>query len=881
MGCYVSSCSTEEPPNVDSSSESENEVEQEKNDYINFGDGVSTEYSFAQEGGSISIGFECGDDWTAQPVNNRADGWLTVSPVSGKKGSAQLTITAIGNEDYEERSASVKIKSGETEKMLRFVQKQKDAILLSSSKVDVSCEGGSFELNVESNVGYEIDIECDWIKIPKSKAMVKDVLVFGVDANTTGDKREGIIIITGNGISETVTVYQAAERRLTLTADRFNFSEEGGAFTVDVVTNEDFEIKFPAVDWIVEERSRALSTHTFNYSVLPNNTYESRTADIIYISKNDTLLRDTVSVMQMYKGAIVMAQNNYDIALDGGLVEIELSTNVSLEVSIDVDWITEVVSKSRGLEKMTRTFWVAANDGTGLRKGSITFKEIGGVKQQTVVINQAGVDLQKEALIALYKATGGDNWTRKDNWCSDKPLSEWYGLMCYGPEGKVRYINLPWNNLVGELPDEIFSLTSLDHLNFEGNEIAGELSEKIGNLSNLQFLGLSNNKMSGSIPVSLSQLTKLEYFSFEMNMLTGNVPAELEGMPNWEAVIKDRIEPQLPGYGFTYPSTIQMIPLGDNFYMHPDGYALEYRIDKDRMLSDAEVMALIEKFYTKLNDSFDFVQLVYNVLIPEAIGVGAAASFSTVYDMDIEGLGLGRTNYLHQYGNPKNLRGIVTTYSHNGLWAIYHELCHYWGALDIGQEGIATNGASGREYAHWGVSDVNGVLGGFKASTLERNVDGNSKKYKASSPDGGLYDRFAPISISSNYYAPLELYMMGMIPKNEVGPITVFKDVSGTTADNPLKNGVFYAESEEIVTIDDIINKYGERKPSYLDSKKNFRMATIVISSRQIYDKEWDTIVNCLKIIEAEKGSNGRLSFKEATGGKGSIITTGLNSERK
>lgn len=34
----------------------------------------------------------------------------------------------------------------------------------------------------------------------------------------------------------------------------------------------------------------------------------------------------------------------------------------------------------------------------------------------------------RQMLIQFYKDTRGDNWTRNDNWCSDKPLNQWYGV---------------------------------------------------------------------------------------------------------------------------------------------------------------------------------------------------------------------------------------------------------------------------------------------------------------------------------------------------------------------------------------------------------------------------------------------------------------------
>ena len=37
-------------------------------------------------------------------------------------------------------------------------------------------------------------------------------------------------------------------------------------------------------------------------------------------------------------------------------------------------------------------------------------------------------ETDREALVALYNATNGENWFRSDNWLSDAPLGEWYGV---------------------------------------------------------------------------------------------------------------------------------------------------------------------------------------------------------------------------------------------------------------------------------------------------------------------------------------------------------------------------------------------------------------------------------------------------------------------
>ena len=44
------------------------------------------------------------------------------------------------------------------------------------------------------------------------------------------------------------------------------------------------------------------------------------------------------------------------------------------------------------------------------------------------VVAQGSVARDRAALGAIYRATGGDNWTDTANWLSDAPLEDWYGV---------------------------------------------------------------------------------------------------------------------------------------------------------------------------------------------------------------------------------------------------------------------------------------------------------------------------------------------------------------------------------------------------------------------------------------------------------------------
>ena len=478
----------------------------------------------SQEGGTVSISFTTTADWTASLVNTRAESWITVTPNSGSKGKNEITITATTNETYDERNATVVLKCGSDSKNIVVTQKQKDALTVTSSKYEVASKGGNISVEVKANINFEVEVKADWIKQVKSsntRALTTSNLNFTIEPNETGDKREGEIIIKSGELSETVKVYQGFENFITLTQKDFTIPEEGGNVDIEIKSTLNYEVKMLSdVDWITEVQSRAVSTHTHHYTVSPNDTYDSREAKIVFYDPKDENVADTVSIYQMYKGAILVARNEYQFGIDGGTLNLTVQTNLEFDIEISDSWIQQV-QPTRALTEYNLSFAISKNTEQKDREGTITVKDKNSDKKQVVTIKQSYVDPEREALIALYKATNGDNWTNNTNWCSDKPVSEWYGITIQDGEF---WIDLPNNNLAGELPKEIGSLKRLTHLLLSGNNITGTIPEEIGNLDRLTILELSSNSIEGNIPKEIGNLKEVKNISLSSNKLEGNIP---------------------------------------------------------------------------------------------------------------------------------------------------------------------------------------------------------------------------------------------------------------------------------------------------------------------------------------------------------------------
>ena len=80
-------------------------------------------------------------------------------------------------------------------------------------------------------------------------------------------------------------------------------------------------------------------------------------------------------------------------------------------------------------------------------------------------------ETDREALIALYNASGDPNWLRW-NWRSDVPISEWIGVTT-DDNGRVTKLDLSENNLSGEIPPELGNLASLRALDLHSNDLNG------------------------------------------------------------------------------------------------------------------------------------------------------------------------------------------------------------------------------------------------------------------------------------------------------------------------------------------------------------------------------------------------------------------------
>ncbi|XP_038882430.1 receptor-like protein EIX1 [Benincasa hispida] len=94
--------------------------------------------------------------------------------------------------------------------------------------------------------------------------------------------------------------------------------------------------------------------------------------------------------------------------------------------------------------------------------------------------------------------------------------------------GLMTSMDLSYNNLSGEIPEEITALFGLISLNLSGNNLRGNIPQHIGTMKSIESLDLSRNQLWGQIPQSMSNLTFLSYLNLSYNNLSGQIPSSTQ-----------------------------------------------------------------------------------------------------------------------------------------------------------------------------------------------------------------------------------------------------------------------------------------------------------------------------------------------------------------
>ena len=268
---------------------------------------------------------------------------------------------------------------------------------------------------------------------------------------------------------------------------------------------------------------------------------------------------------------------------------------------------------------------------------------------------------------------------------------------------------------------------------------------------------------------------------------------------------------------------------------------------------------LASRFYGIYEDVFDYLVFQYNLPRARTYRCGGYLPIGNT----VAGIGVSTEDWFKEDYGSVALTGAVWLSDRRCLSydILSHEIMHTWANFVLPMP-VRTG-------PHWGFSSANGVLGGFDRSKIADLGDG---RYAVEQ------DIFRP-------YSPIELYLAGWLPAEEVPPIWVARDGRWTARSDENNRRIFTASQVEEWPVERIIEEHGMRTPDVADSQKVFRTAFVLVA-----DRENPAQTSLLEELSAwvrsysnraNDADDETFNFFEATGGRATLATGELTRWQK
>lgn len=361
---------------------------------------TSERFEVDKNGGTIDVEVKANVNFDIE-IPQEYSNWIAYMPGTRGLTATNLQFKISKNNEPEVREGKVIIKSGELSETITIYQTGEKVLILNQKEYAVSDQGVTINVEVTSNIDYEIVMPpVNWIsETQKTRGIITNTRSFVIAPNPTYDAREAEIIFRdkNSSLQETVTIYQMQKDAIIVAKKSYNFDNKGGELALSLQANVDVDIEIPEAsqEWITQALpTRALTERILNFVVAANDEYDKRKGEII-VKNSQKNLSDTIKIYQTQKDAIILTQNEYSIPNEGGNFAVEVRSNIDFSVYIDSgdSWLRQVTT--RGLTSHTLNFIADANTTYDTRKAVITITNTANNLKESIKVSQS----QKNAII--------------------------------------------------------------------------------------------------------------------------------------------------------------------------------------------------------------------------------------------------------------------------------------------------------------------------------------------------------------------------------------------------------------------------------------------------------------------------------------------------
>ncbi len=441
---------------------------------------------------------------------------------------------------------------------------------VTASLTDFSEAASESSIAITSNTSWKILGGDGWCSAVPSEGKGNATVKLVIQPNTTKALRTTTLTITADGMKSTLSITQEQNDALILTRKTENLDSRSQSVSVELKSNIKYDIIMPSgVDWITNVKSKGFDTYTHEFLIARNESYDSRSARIIFKDKNSTLA-DTLIINQAQKNALILTKKTENIGSAGGTVNVELKSNLTYDIIIPStnNWISSATTK--GLITYNHQFTVAANTLFDSRTGIVIFKDKNSTLSDTLTINQQALGalfLSKEKFY-IQKSGGSFTYSVSSNvnyditisggsgWITQMQtkglISKDYTFTVSANGGSTeRSADIIFVSQGGALKDTVFVKQS----GFDGFYVYEESSQNLGSLiSESEGAGITRLKIEGNIRATDFGIIRSRVQALRYIDLSGAVVEENQ-IPDYS--FKSDIP--LPLQTFIFPKNIQTI----------------------------------------------------------------------------------------------------------------------------------------------------------------------------------------------------------------------------------------------------------------------------------------------------------------------------------
>lgn len=267
----------------------------------------------------------------------------------------------------------------------------------------------------------------------------------------------------------------------------------------------------------------------------------------------------------------------------------------------------------------------------------------------------------------------------------------------------------------------------------------------------------------------------------------------------------------------------------------------------------------------------------------QAIENGVAAAYTSVRAAGARELGITDVLERPEYHSVEKLKGVIGVQMtpENVHPPLAHEVVHRW--ANFLDEDFGFGKDLDYDYGtHWGATSVFGQLGGFDASTLRCQNPAQASPPDCV-PEANGRTRYVVGTYAGNTnsfqsvdYAPLELYLMGLIPKTEVqSSFLLLEDASvlpESYNDADPDHVIVEASGIREIAFSDIVARHGEVRP-LSEAERHFKTAFVLVTREPAPDELLDRVVRWAEVFGNRISVPPLKSFEAATGGRATMDT--------